>query len=397
MSKAILNFIDKHAPTLLQFKKNVQMRFNNDFFVESEFETELQMRSEMLIGKKIYELKRTAIKLESEKNEISKQMLFSRARGEQVDPELQELEELLDTKIRLLEKAIELKQQYQRQPTYEVDRNFLDHPLFSATTPNEKTLNELRTKDGIIEIRKEGFRRLFYRNENGNLLTTYDLKVFVGLFKLWGDKGRNATFEFTFNELANVLYAEKSGGEYGLFEKSLNNLAQTSIIMEEYFNPKTGKRTRTVTHNPISTAIVDGQEYYAKIEFSNYLHDSLEAGNVVVISMALFNDLASPTSKNLYLTITNRIKDEEFSMDLDTLIQHIGLHGNTRYKCVQTIKESFQELKDFGFLSDFEVIKRGNLDKRVVFTPSNWAKEVYGQNLSLAALEVSAAGVEDHN
>lgn len=392
MSKTILSFLDKHANALAAFREDTQLRFNNDFIVETEYNMELQKRSELLIGKKIYELKRISLKLQSEKNEIVKQIILSKALKQEIAPELLEQERIHDIKISLLEKAIEMKQQYQRQPTHEVERNILDHGLLYASTPNEKTLQKLRTKDGIIELHKKGFRRLYYRNENGVLLTPYDMKVFVGLFRLWGDKGKHASFSFTFGELADAIYAEKTGGEYGLMEKSLVNLAHTSIIMEEYFNPKTGKRTKTIIHNPISTAVIDSEMQTADITFSNYLHESLEAGNVVFISMALYNDLASPTSKSLYLTISNRMKDEEYSMDMDALIEHIGLHSSTRAKSVQTIKESLQELKDFGFLSDFDFIyKNGNVAKKVIFTPSEWARGIgYGRDLSLAALDIHA-------
>ena len=221
-------------------------------------------------------------------------------------------------------------------------------------------------------------------------MTPYDMKVFIGLFRLWGINGKNIKFAFSFSELADVIYAEKSGGEYATIEKSLNNLAATSMIMEEYFSPKTGKRTRTVTHNPISNAIVDAEKQSAAIMFNQYLHESLEAGYVVHISMALYNDLASPTSKSLYLTISNRLQDQEYSMDIDTLIAHIGLHSNTRSKAVVTIKESLQELKEYGFLNDFDFIYRnGNIAKKVIFTPSEWAKSVgFGRDLSLAPLEM---------
>lgn len=388
-----MSFLDKHGQALVDFKADTQMRFNDEMIVQSEYELELQRRGEKLISKKIYELQRVSTKLESQKNDISKVILSAKESGQPIDHDLYEQENMLAVKISLLDRAIEIKRQYQKEPTHEVERNILDHGLIYATSPNEKTLEKLRTKDGIIELSKKGFRRLYYRNENGALLTPQDMKVFVGLFKLWADKGRNAHFSFKFSELAEVIYSEKTGGEYAIMEKALNNLAQTSIIMEEYFNPKTGKRTRTVTHNPISTADIDSEMMQADITFSNYMHESLAAGNVVFISMALYNDLASPTSKSLYLTISNRMKDQEYGMDIDTLIEHIGLHSSTRPKAVQTIKESMQELKDFGFLSDFDFIYKGgwNTAKKVIFTPSEWARKVgFGHQLSLAAMEVQA-------
>lgn len=390
MSKTILSFLDKHAPALVAFKDETQLRFNNEFIVQSEYDLELQRRAEALIGKKIYELRRVSLNLLAAKTEIKTKIISAKALNQEVDSDWLEDEKVFENKINLLEKAISLKQQYQKQPTHEVERNIIDHGLLYASTPNEKTLEKIRTKDGIIELHKKGFRRLFYRNENGSLLTPYDMKVFIGLFRLWGINGKNIKFAFSFSELADVIYAEKSGGEYATIEKSLNNLAATSMIMEEYFSPKTGKRTRTVTHNPISNAIVDAEKQSAAIMFNQYLHESLEAGYVVHISMALYNDLASPTSKSLYLTISNRLQDQEYSMDIDTLIAHIGLHSNTRSKAVVTIKESLQELKEYGFLNDFDFIYRnGNIAKKVIFTPSEWAKSVgFGRDLSLAPLEM---------
>ena len=156
MSKTILSFLDKHAPALVAFKDETQLRFNNEFIVQSEYDLELQRRAEALIGKKIYELRRVSLNLLAAKTEIKTKIISAKALNQEVDSDWLEDEKVFENKINLLEKAISLKQQYQKQPTHEVERNIIDHGLLYASTPNEKTLEKIRTKDGIIELHKKG-------------------------------------------------------------------------------------------------------------------------------------------------------------------------------------------------------------------------------------------------
>lgn len=264
--------------------------------------------------------------------------------GADLDEEQQDEWDVLNLQYKILAKAIEVKQEYQKQFTHPIERNFIGHGVFSSTTPNQETLKKIRTSEGIVEQVRDGFRKLYYRNENGNLLTTYDTKVFIGLLKLWETRGKNREIIFEFKELLHEIESDLSGGEYTTVAKSLENLARTSIIMEEYLDPSTGKKTRTRIHHPIQNAdiIYTKGRAEATIEFNNYLHDSLLAGNYVLINMGLFNDLATPTSKNLYLYIVNELSREDNRVEIDPLIEHLGLHASTRTKAINMIKDAFR-------------------------------------------------------
>jgi hypothetical protein len=375
VKKKITDVIDRYGPQIQMEKKRLQKIYNSSMAVESELEHLTEQPCQLLFNNSINELSRLSTKLSAQRNEITTSILSAREKGEKPEADLLEREELLDIQIRILERTIHNKRSYQKKfADHPVERNIIEHALFSSTTPNEKTLQKLRTNEGIIEFDKHGFKKLYYRNENGNFLTPYDSKVFIGLFKMWEMKGKSRVFEFEYKELLKEIFTDLNGGEYVKVEESLDNLAKTSIVMEEYLNPNSKRRSRTRIHNPIQNA--DIQTTKATIEFNNYLHESLLGGNYIRVNMSLFNDLANPTSKNLYVLIVNSIKENILHFDIDALIPHLDLHSSTRTKAVNCIKDAFQELKLFDVITDAEFPKVGNKQEKVYFQPSDWLKQM---------------------
>jgi len=282
-------------------------------------------------------------------------------------------------KEQIITRAITIKQDYQKQYSHPFEKNILDHGLFNASTPNEKTLSTMRTDEGIIEHTKDGFRRIYYRNENGYLLSSYDTKIFIGLMKLWEEKGKQSKFSFDFIDLIHVTESENSGRQYQYIENSIDNLAKMKIVMEEYMDPKSGKRTRTKIHSPITDAEIIRDPHNrinrVEIEFNHHLHDSLIAGHFIKINISLFNDLANSTSKHLYLYLSTAISDAEDTLsliDMDKLIEHLGIFSSSRAKCIKQIKDAFAELQDYHVIKSFEVIKHKNRQKYISFIPSDW-------------------------
>jgi hypothetical protein len=374
MSKKIENILEKTIPRLIQ--KRMELSFFDNYVTENELDKDIEEITTKLKNCSMRDLSKVKEKINDNRLLLMNEIMNSQNQGIEIDESLFQTKDTLDLQHRIVTKTIEVKQEYQKQFTHPVERNIVQHGFFSSTTPNEDTLKRLRTKDGIIEQVRNGFRRLYYRNENGNLLTTYDTKVFIGLLKLWETKGMNRTISFEFKEILREIESDLTGGEYETIQKSLENLARTSIIMEEYLDPKTGKKTRTRIHHPIQNAdiIYERGKGIAKatLEFNNYLHDSLLAGNYVLINMGLFNDLATPTSKNLYLYIVNELATDQQKIAIDPLIEHLGLHGSTRTKSVNLLKEAFAELKDFDVIKHWDVEKEGRVYKNFIFTPSDW-------------------------
>lgn len=361
----IISLLEKYTKNILDIKKANMIE---------EYDFQLQYFSELMVGKKIDDLMQISKMLDDERNNLEKSRIINYANNNQlnqVNSELVDREEFLNVQLTLIENIKAQKKEYYRQSIYPVERNILEHPLFNVSTPKDKRLKLFRNEVNEINLHINGFRRLFYCNKNGILLTTFDMKLFIGLLKLWEIKGRCARFVFRFVELIDVIYEVKSGGLYQLIEKSLKSLSQTSIIMDEYFNPKTSERIRTRAYNLIRYCHIDRLANKVTIELSRPIHESMEGENVIKISMVMFNDL-QPVSRILYVQLTNCIKNGIFSIDLWKLIHHIGLQDRNRLRAVQTITRSLQELKGTGFISSFDIIKLGNKVKILRYTPSDW-------------------------
>ncbi|GGG18535.1 replication initiator protein A [Paenibacillus abyssi] len=371
MSKAIMNVLEKYAPKLLDLRKHLKSVSSNDMMIAGQLDVEIDSYCTPLINKKIYELKRISGKLVETRNEIYQKMLMSLQDQTQKD-ELNDQHEYLEVQILLLEKAIQKKQEQNRQFSHSVERNFIDHPFISSTTPNESTLVKKRQPNGVLELEKKGFRNLYYQNSNGNLLLPYDARNLFGIIKLWELKGKNIAFDFEFRELIHSVHGEMSGGEYEALHTSLDNLGKTSIVMEEYFDAEAKKRKRTKIHNPIQEMAIDRVTNSVSIRLNENLHKNLLAGNVIEFSISLFNDLATPTSKNLYLIVVNKAKDREFVLDVEQLINHLGIHASENYKSYTMLKNSFDELQNYDVIKRYEIVKKRRIPDKVIFEPSDW-------------------------
>ncbi|MFC5651014.1 RepB family plasmid replication initiator protein [Paenibacillus solisilvae] len=375
MSKTIIKYLEDKTVKLLENKQALINSNQNSYVIESEMKQFIDSACHPMINKRINELIRISAKLTEQKNAVQVKILRAMEEHKAPDPDYEQERDFLEIQISIVDRSIEKKREYQRTFTHQVDRNLIEHPFISSTQPNEKTLEKMRDK-GIIKMEKTGFRKLYYQNENGYLLVPYDSRVLIGLFKLWEVKGKSAQFTFEFRELLHTIYADINGGEYTQIHKSLQNLATTSIIMEEYLDPESGKRTRTRIHNPITDADIDRVNNKATIAFNSYLHKSLIVGNVVKISMALFNDLASPISKTLYLLLANKIKDNETILDYSKLVNHLDLHSYESYKANNLVKSSLEELKSFDFIKNFTIIKEGRSYSKILFEPSDWVRDI---------------------
>jgi hypothetical protein len=357
-----LSFIEKQSITLLQLKKANHI---------DEYEMHLKHCIETSIGRKIDELIAISETLEKERNELATMRIVHCAHNNQVDEKLLEREELLNVQLVILDGVKALKREYYRQAIYPLDRNIVEHPLFNASTPKNKRLQQHWNKNNEINLHKEGFRRLFYSNKNGVLLTTYDLKVFTGLLKLWELKGRRSKIVFKISEMLDVLNEPKSGGLYQTVESSLVNLKQTSIIMDEFTDPGTGERQHKKAFSPFQFCDIDRNSKTVVVELSLPIQESMTSNNIINISMILLNDL-NPVARVLYITLTNFVSWGKFSVNFRKLIQHIGLQDINSSRSVRTVIHSLQELKNVGFLESFGVMKIRKGHEILHFTQNDW-------------------------
>lgn len=372
LSKAITNTLEKYAPNLVAIREQLAGRTADEEMIKGQLEVEADTYCTPLLNKRIYELKRVHLQLMEKRNDLSSQFLNTRM--EQKNPSNEMIEQLdtVEMQILMLEKAIHKKQEQNRQLSHSVERNFIDHPFISSSSPNEVTLKKKRKENGVLELNKTGFRNLFYQNGNGKVLLPSDARNMLGIFKMWEQKGKNKEFAFEFRELLKCVQADINGGEYEALHDSLDNLGKTSIVMEEYYDAEAKKRRRTKIHNPFQSVEIDRDSNQAHVKLSDDLFKNLLLGNVVSISISLFNDLATPTSKNLYLVVVNKTKDKEFILEVEPLIGHLGINSNEKSKAYSLLKASFEELQNFDVIQSFTILKNGRTPVKIIFQPSDW-------------------------
>lgn len=138
--------LEKYAPKLIDLKKQLKSVSSDEKMIMGQLDEEINGYSSSLINKKIYELKRISGKIVETRNDISQKILMNLENHSTPNEELFEQQEYLEMQILILEKAIQRKQEQNRQFSHSVERNFIDHPFISSTTPNESTLKLRRNQ-----------------------------------------------------------------------------------------------------------------------------------------------------------------------------------------------------------------------------------------------------------
>lgn len=389
LSKKISNLLDKHGPILVERKKRLSETYNNEYILNSEMEKEIEKVTKLIFNFKLSDLNRVRTNIADERITLSEEVLSDKRKGMEIDSETELAEKIIKMKLDIVTKAIEDKREYHKKFTHPVERNIIEHGvMFNTGLPAKGSANykKIRTEDGIIEFEKNGFRKLFYRNRYGNLLSTYDTKMFISLLKLWNDKGKNQSFKVTYRELLTASQSDLNSGEYPLITESLQTLARTEIIMEEYFDPNRKTFTKTHIHHPIQDAVIDPKNLTATIELSNYIHDSLAAGHYITINMALFNDLANDTSKNLYIDVISKLPENVRVIEINTLIEHLGIRANTHYKATRLLLDAFDELIDFNVIESYTVIKEGRTNRSICFVPTDLQYRQHTEGIPLLSI-----------
>jgi Replication initiator protein A len=272
-----------------------------------------------------------------------------------------------------------------QNPTHFLELTTVRHPVFIATTPIKKSLEEYRDDKGVLQIHRKGLSEVTYRNERGVILGNYDAKVMTGLFKLWGEQGKTQKVSFEFKDLVKAMNTKPSGGEYRLIHESLENLYATSMVLTQFYGTDSKIHATTdwihffshLRWIARSENEKDGKERAAEITFSDFFQNSLLAGNIIFISMVLLNELPSNIAKTVYLTVLGAIQDDSYSFNIDQLIEHISVTNGinmpqNRTRSIQKLEQAFLHLQDAGVIEEYEIEKKGNKRENIHFKPSDW-------------------------
>ncbi|MED0677638.1 RepB family plasmid replication initiator protein [Aneurinibacillus thermoaerophilus] len=377
LSRKILRYLDYAKEKYISIMKS-GLKPNRELL---KVQTLLSNTAEKLKNEKTFELKNVLFALGEERNSILHSL-----EQDPTSKELKEKRKIIQFKIDLINHALKARKELSRKLSHPIERNYAEAPIFSSASPNAATLVKLRNENGHIIEERKGYRKLRYSSETGTYLTTFDFRVFVGLQRIWEMKGANKSFNFSYQELAEVIDGTKDGSIYELISVSLHKLATTSLVMEDFKDEKLKKVIRTEIHNIIQSAKIEHEKKWASITFNDYLHYGLKAGNLVRINLSLYQDLNSSTAKILYPLITSLIADKR-TLSIDDIIETLGLSGLERYKCVERIKRALKELVDYQIIADFTLQKVGRKYEYVVIEPTGQLLDSFEEGVTVPTLD----------
>lgn len=292
----------------------------------------------------------------------------------------------------LLNKAIEIRRK-NNKITSPVDTNILSASPFYLG--GSRALKQEAKKRGFIKLEKNGFRRLTYQNDLGVLLTFNDAKTLFALFALWEEQHYAEWTKFTIYQLLDKMNTEKGGNQYKIALTSLEKLRNTSIVLQEAYDVKTGKRFITERFNLI---IADRftEEYDAnkriksriyEIQFSPYVRESVKNGYYSLISLALWDEIESESAKALYSMLTGVMtmegneayfkEGEILQLPLDVVYEHLKLDNPRPSRNKTVVEAGCEELEEIEVIDNFYFIGRGRTAEFLVIKPSSWLMNIF--------------------
>lgn len=381
MNQRLQSIINKEAPSIAKKYYSFKLELKDTKKVDEALQPELLDLSEKLLDFTIKQLTDANITYTKFLHEIMESMINEQSVQED---EYQYCEYKVITLA--LNSAINHKKKVNIQnPTHFLELTTVRHPVFIATTPIKKSLEEYRDDKGVLQIHRKGLSEVTYRNERGVILGNYDAKVMTGLFKLWGEQGKAQKISFEFKDLVKAMNTKPSGGEYRLIHESLENLYATSMVLTQFYGNDSKIHATTdwihffshLRWIARSESEKNGKERAAEITFSDFFQNSLLAGNIIFISMVLLNELPSNIAKTIYLTVLGAIQDDSYSFNIDQLIEHISVTNGinmpqNRTRSIQKLEQAFLHLQDAGVIEEYEIEKKGNKRENLHFKPSDW-------------------------
>jgi hypothetical protein len=381
MNQRLQSIIAKEAPSIAKKYYSLKLEVKDTKKVDESLQPELLDLSDKFLDFTIKQLTDANLTYTKFLHEIMENMINEQSVQED---EYQFCEYKVITLA--LNSAINHKKKVNIQnPTHFLELTTVRHPVFIATTPIKKSLEEYRDDKGVLQIHRKGLSEVTYRNERGVILGNYDAKVMTGLFKLWGEQGKAQKISFEFKDLVKAMNTRSSGGEYRLIHESLENLYATSMVLTQFYGNDSKIHATTdwihffshLRWIARSESEKDGKERAAEITFSDFFQNSLLAGNIIFISMVLLNELPSNIAKTIYLTVLGAIQDDSYSFNIDQLIEHISVTNGinmpqNRTRSIQKLEQAFLHLQDAGVIEEYEIEKKGNKRENLHFTPSDW-------------------------
>lgn len=211
-----------------------------------------------------------------------------------------------------------------------------------------------------------------------------DEDVLLGLLKIAADNGfESPRLSFTQRGLMNLIQWSEQGWHYKRLEQSLERLKTTSIKAKNAFwnNTTKGYQTRHF-------GIIDSYELFARnglgtstqllalssnwVRLSTEFFESIQAGYLKPINLALYFSLSSSVSKRLFRYLDKkRYQKKRFEINLQQLASvHLALSESTcRYASwiKKELDRAHKELIERGFLTSASYLPNKDGDWKVCY------------------------------
>lgn len=290
---------------------------------------------------------------------------------------------LIDYSIKILRLAQEKRTESYKTHDVKVSKNVIDHGavLFvSGSSSRTKKSSTSNKNEGIVLEKSDNGRKILtYENSSGRLVTLFDTRVFLGLHKIWEQRGKQKKVTFTLHELCETVNIGTTGKDYANVREALTVLYETSVVMRNYYIKNKNQRIETSQFRLIQGGqkieLKSGENVYAveqTIVFSDYLQLSLLEGYVSFISLALLEDLQSATAQAIYLKLCGESLNDagRYEFNVDQLAEIIGLSSNNpKSRNRQLIKTALTELETIKILKSFYFPPRTD---KIIMYPSDW-------------------------
>lgn len=259
---------------------------------------------------------------------------------------------------------------------FRLEMNIIEFPMFSKSKVNKKN----QIKKYYFSSNQNSYLEII-PSYNETIPSELEERVFIALLKLFKDKGYNITFYCTMSEILNAMKLSK-GTQRAMYSKvkiAINKLSQTMYNFKNLFysSASNGLIEDTLSTNILTYHLLSFKEaneteqpFFSdkrvkdifKITLSQHFFENIvEKGYLVFDSDELLN-IKDSVTRAIYGMITKwRFNKTYLQKPAFFIARRIPLNwkGASIRKTVLTINNSFQELKDLGYIKDFKMNKEG--------------------------------------
>lgn len=363
MSKKLLSILDEMTSEIY---KIISMNKSLSTSVDDMIKRMLNDRYSKVVNYTSGDLDKAYIAIGRSINTLKEKHIKAMESGVELDDDQLYDLTILELKMKIIDAAVVYRKEARaKRGEHPVLHKHIDYPVFSVDNPRRTTLEKLQKSNGIIiEKREGGYRQLYFKNENGMLLTDYDHKVFSSLCKLCLDHGFPKEMHVEIGKIIEEMKVPSPGGkDYESVRNSLMDIYNTSIVFEDSLTKDFDENTSFEYHRIFQAFSANGKKFTSfKVLFQDYIHAALINGDFLSINMYLMNDLTMDTARSLYKVVLNEYSKEEkevYEFEFKTLRAHIDVDRSNDHRANQSIKKALHELCASGIISNFDDVKIG--------------------------------------